>query len=132
MISSPYGEDAPEILTTLISGMTIFYRLIVMPDFATPTFLNAVNLLTSLGNLGINSTFGLLTKLNHAHIRQLRTHLTGDTGVMYWPTRGARAVQCVAVTFRVQMNSARWRGDDVSSHFVGRWRHDGPSIPFKV
>jgi len=33
---------------------------------------------------------------------------------------------------RVQMDSARWRGDDVSSHSVGRWRLDGPSIPFKV
>jgi len=37
----------------------------------------------------------------------------------------------VAVTLRVQMNSDRWRGDDVSSYSVGRWRHDGPSIPFK-
>ena len=54
MISPLYGEDAPKILTTLISEVTIFYRLVVMPDFATPTFLNAVNLLTSLGNLGIN------------------------------------------------------------------------------
>ena len=79
MILPSYGEDAPKILTTLISGVTIFYRLIVMPDFATPSFLNAVNLLTSLDNLGINLIFGLPTELNHAHIRH-RTNNPSDTG----------------------------------------------------
>ena len=82
---------------------------------------------------------GLLGLLNHAHIRHLTTHLTRDTGVMCWP-RGhvgtCSAVHiisgAVAVTLRVQMNSARWRGDDVSSHSIGRWRPDGSSIPFKV
>jgi len=81
MILPPYGEDAPKILTTLISGVTIFYRLLVMADFATPTFLNAVNLLTSLDDVGINLIFGLPTKLDHAHIRHLTTHLTRDRGV---------------------------------------------------
>jgi len=131
MISPPYGEDAPKALTTLISGVTIFYRLIVMPDIARPTFLNAVNLLTSLDNLGINLIFGSPTKLNHTHIRHLTTHLTRETGV---GPPGGRGGTCsaVAVTLRVQMNSARWHGDNVSSHSVGRWRHDGHSIPFKV
>ena len=54
MISPPNGEDDPKILTTITSGVTIFYRLIVMPDFVTPTFLNAVNYLTRLDNLGMN------------------------------------------------------------------------------
>jgi len=77
------------------------YRLRTMADFATPTFLNAVNLLTSLDNLGISLIFGLPTKLYHAHIQHLKTHLTRDTGVMYWPTRGARGhVQCCRCEFR--------------------------------
>jgi len=105
-----------------------------MPDFATPTFLNAVNLLTSLDNLGINLIFGLPTKLNHVHIRHLTNNQPDGTRVLCVGLPGGHGGTCsaVAVTLRVQMNSARWRGDDVSSHSVGRWRHDGPSIPFKV
>jgi len=97
MISPPYGKDAPKILTTLFSGVTIFYRLIVMPGFVTPTFLNAVNLLTSLDNQGISLIFGSPTKLNHAHIRQI-TNNPPDTGngcdvLAYRGTcAGARAV----------------------------------------
>jgi len=50
-----------------------------MPYFATPTFLNAVNFLTSLVNVEINLIFGLPTNLNHAHIRHL-TNNPSDTG----------------------------------------------------
>jgi len=96
MISPPYGRDTPTILTTLISGVTIFYRPIMMPDFATPTFFNAVNLLTSLDNRGIHFIFGLPTRLNHAHIRHLTNNPPG-TGhgcyvLAYQGGTGARAV----------------------------------------
>jgi len=109
MISPLYGENAPKILTTLISGVRIFYRLIVMTDFATPTFLNAVNLLTSLDNLGFNLIFGLPTKLNHAHIRHLTNNPPDGTRVLCVGLPGAHGGTCsaVAVTLRVQMNSAR-------------------------
>jgi len=66
-----------------------------MADFAT-TFLNEVNLLTSLDNLGINLIFGLPTKLNHAHIQHLTSN-PPDTGhgchvLAYQGGTGARAV----------------------------------------